>query len=203
MNVHQLSIGPLASNCYIIENGKDAIIIDAPENAEPVLNIIREKELKVHALLCTHLHFDHISGVAHFMQVLQLPAYAGQGDIDMKETFFGRAMSFGMPPVTPFDALPLVEGEMEFGTLKFQAIATPGHSPGGFCFYFPESAVLISGDTLFRRSVGRADLPGGNPNTLIQSIKEKLFILPADTTVYPGHDRPTTIGEESTSNPYI
>ncbi len=203
MPIHRLPIGPLGANCYIIENKQDAIIVDPPEDADKVFDFLEENNLKVQAIFCTHLHFDHISGVNIFKEKTNAPIYAGQGDIDMKEMFLSSAMTFGMPPVDDFEAIPLTEGEHTFGTLSCKVITTPGHSPGGLCFYFENEKSLISGDTLFRRSVGRADFPGGDVHALIASIQEKLFNLPDETIVYPGHDRPTTIIEEKTQNPFF
>ncbi len=203
MTIHTLPIGPLQANCYLIENGKDAIIVDAPEDFIPVMDIIEEKNLKVQALLCTHLHFDHISGVSHFAKETNAPIYAGKGDIDMKEVFFSRSMTFGLGEIEDFNADAIDEGNQTFGSIDFECIHTPGHSPGGLCFYFKEDKALISGDTLFHHSVGRSDLPGGDEKTLISSIKTKLFPLDDNTIVYPGHGKATTILDEKNSNPFL
>lgn len=203
MLIHKLPIGPLESNTYIIEDNKDAILVDVSDYTEPVLEILKERNLTVQALLCTHIHFDHVAGVAEFIRLTNAKAYAGQGDIDMKDSFLPRSSMFGFPPVEPFDVEPLTEGMVQYGSITCQQIATPGHSKGGFCFYFSKANTLISGDTLFKRSVGRTDFPGGSSAELINSIKTKLFLLPDDTIVYPGHGEASTIGSEKQSNPYL
>ncbi len=203
MIIHTLPIGPLQANCYLIEHNKDAIIIDAPEDYIPVMKIINEKNLKVQALLCTHLHFDHVSGVNYFANETKAPIFAGKGDIDMKDVFFSRAMTFGLDAIEEFSPEALVEGLHTFGSINLECIHTPGHSPGGLCFLFREDKALISGDTLFHHSVGRSDLPGGDEKILLQSIKEKLFLLEDDTIVYPGHGRATSILDEKNSNPFL
>ncbi len=203
MLLHILPIGPLQANCYIIEHNQDAIIIDAPEDYIPVNEILEKNNLKVQALLCTHMHFDHVSGVNYFLENTKAKVYAGKGDIDMKDTFFGRSMNFGLEPVEPFTPEVLEEGMHAFGSIEFECIHTPGHSPGGLCFYIKEANTLISGDTLFRLSIGRSDFPGGNEKTLLESIKNKLLTLPDDTMVFPGHGRQSTILEEKNGNPFL
>ncbi len=203
MPIHQLPIGPLESNTYIVENGKDAVIFDPSDMYEPIMELLNIKKLDVKAIICTHLHYDHISGVSKLHELTKAPIYAGAADLELKEIFFGRSMSFGMPPTIPFDAEALVEGETKYGSLNCTQLATPGHSPGGFCFYFPKENAVITGDTLFKRSIGRSDLPGGNPATLIKSIKDKLMTLPEETLVYPGHEKSSTIKSEKENNPYL
>ncbi len=203
MNIHALPIGPLEANCYIIENGKDALIIDASDYTEPVLQILNEKNLKVQALLCTHLHFDHVSGIADFIEITKATAYAGKGDLDYKDDFLTGGVQYGMPAAKHFDAQELKEGLVQYGSISCEQISTPGHSLGGFCFYFKEDDILVTGDTLFKHSIGRSDFFGGNHNQLIASIKDKLLVLPDNTKVYPGHGSSSTIQEEKTRNPFL
>ncbi len=203
MAIHRFPIGPIGSNTYLIENGSDAIIIDAALAYQKIDKIIQEKNLKVQAILCTHLHFDHVSGVAKAIELYHAPAYAGEDDLKHKKEFFGAFPPFSPDGTEDFNALPLQEGEVKYGSIRCKNIHTPGHSMGGFCFYFPEEKSLVSGDTLFRQAIGRSDFFGGDYKTLISSIKEKLFTLPDETKVYPGHDLSSTIGEEKELNPYM
>ncbi len=203
MLIHTLPIGPLEANCYVVENGKDAIIFDAPDYTEPVLDILKEKNLKVQAIICTHLHFDHVSGVADFIELTHAPAYAGKGDLDYKEDHFSGGVKYGMPKAKYFDATELQEGMAQYGSISCEQIATPGHSLGGFCFYFKEGNFVITGDTLFRQSIGRSDFFGGNHEQLISSIKNKLLVLPDDTKIYPGHSGSSTIAAEKKFNPFL
>ncbi len=201
--IHQLPIGPLESNTYIVENGTDAVIFDPSDYLEPILELIAEKHLKVHAIICTHLHFDHVSGVAAISKHFNVPVYAGQGDIDYKDTFFSRTAMYGVEPTVPFEPQAIESATVHFGSLECTNIHTPGHSPGGYCFYFPADKSVITGDTLFYRSIGRSDFPGGNLETLLSSVREKLFVLPEDTQVYPGHGPASRIGDEIKSNPFL
>ncbi len=203
MNIHTLPIGPLEANCYIVENGKDALIFDASDYTEPVLEILKQKNLKVQAIICTHLHFDHVSGVADFVELTKAPAYAGKGDLDYKADFLSSGVQYGMPKAKNFEAQELKEGLVEYGSISCEQISTPGHSLGGFCFYFKEGEFLITGDTLFRHSIGRSDFFGGNHQQLIDSIRKKLFILPDNTKVYPGHGGFSCIEDEKKSNPFL
>ncbi len=203
MAIHKFSVGPLASNTYLIENGIDAIIVDPALSYYKIDKVINEKNLKVQAILCTHLHFDHVSGVAKAIELYQAQVYAGKEDLEHKDKFFAPMPPFSPEGTEDFEALPISEGSVMYGSIKCINIHTPGHSLGGHCFYFPEEKALISGDTLFRQSIGRSDFFGGNHAQLISSIKEKLFILPDETIVYPGHDIKSSIGDEKNMNPFI
>ncbi len=203
MQIHTLPIGPLNANCYIVENGVDALIFDAPDFVEPVLEILNEKNLKVQAIICTHLHYDHVSGVADFIELTKAKAYAGKGDLDYKDDFLAGGIEYGTPKLKDFEATELQEGLVEYGSISCEQFSTPGHSLGGFCFYFKDAKILITGDTLFKHSIGRSDFFGGNHEQLIASIKNKLLVLPDDTKVYPGHAYPSTILEEKKFNPFL
>ncbi len=202
MPIETFSIGPLETNCYVVYDAGSAIVVDPGGEPSPIINFLREKNLKLEAICLTHLHFDHMYGVADLHSATKAPVFMPSDDAFMLETQYSRGGMWGFPDVKPFEAAPLVEGKQTFGALQFEVIHTPGHSPGSMSLFFPQLQLICTGDVLFYRSVGRSDLPGGNFDTLVQSIKTKLFVLPPETAVYPGHGPESSIGDEMTNNPY-
>lgn len=206
MPITGFSIGPLGTNCYVIHKNGDAVVVDPGGNLEAgldeVLAFIEDNKLNVHAVMLTHLHFDHIYGVAELMR-RGASAHAGAEDFHMLESSLGRGEVYGFPQVEGFTPTPLSAGPFSFGAVSGVVLATPGHTPGGLSFHLPEETTVLAGDTLFARSVGRTDLPGGDFPTLRTSIVEKLFTLPENTTVCPGHGPQTSIGAEKKNNPYV
>ncbi len=202
MPIEIFSIGPLETNCYVVYNEGSALVVDPGGEPSPILAFLQEKKLNLEAVLLTHLHFDHMYGVADLHAATKAPVFMPGDDSFMLETQYSRGGMWGFPDVKPFEAENLSEGQHTFGALQMQVIHTSGHSPGSMSFYFPALNLVCTGDTLFYRSVGRSDLPGGNFDTLVQSIKTKLFALPSETMVYPGHGPETSIGDEMTNNPY-
>lgn len=206
MPIAEFSIGPLGTNCYVIHKNGDAVVVD-PGGTEDcglneVLLFLEEQKLTVHAVLLTHLHFDHIYGVAELMR-RGASAHASAADFHMLESSLGRGKVYGFPLAEGFTAQALVAGPFSFGAVNGTVLSTPGHTPGGLSFYLPEENSVLAGDTLFARSIGRTDLPGGDFPTLRTSIVEQLFTLPENTVVYPGHGPQTSIGSEKANNPYI
>ena len=206
MSVQAYPIGPLGTNCYLFHNGVDAVMVDPggdmDQGLDEVLGYLNVNKLHLAAILCSHLHFDHIYGVAHVHEVTGAPVYAHVADFPMLENEMGGGGKWGFATVTPFAPQPLAEGRHRFGSLECDVLHTPGHTPGGLSFSFPDEKVLFAGDLLFYRSVGRSDFPGGNGSTLIESIKTKVYCLPDDTAVYPGHGQSTTVGAEKAGNPF-
>lgn len=201
MDIKTLSLGELETNCYVVTSGNAAIIIDPAENAELILKAAGKADIKY--IILTHAHFDHMGAAAELKEktgaelicsLNESPAL-NDGRFNLSEAF--------MPYLKPVNADILVrEGdEIRFGDSKLRVLETPGHTFGSICLY--GEGVLFSGDTLFRRSVGRIDFPTGSAGALINSIKEKLFTLPEETVVYTGHGPSTTICEEKTENPYV
>jgi len=199
MPVITLPFGPLEANCHIVHNGTDAVIFDPSDETDRVLKKLENSGLTLRAIALTHLHVDHCLGAAVLSKAAALPVLAGREDWEARSILLGRGMSFGMH-VPSFEAEILEPGEIEWGSLKCRVIHTPGHSAGSLCFYFEELDVLISGDVLFYRSVGRSDLPGGDAGTLMRSIKEKIYTLPGRVAVYPGHGPETSVGYEAVHN---
>lgn len=205
MPVLSFPFGPLEANAYLLHNGTDAVVADPPDDPALVLDVVRAKQLTLRAILLTHLHFDHVGGCAAMAAATGLPVFVGQEDWDRRDVLLSRGMTFGLPPAPPFEAEPLQPGPLPAGTwgsLDCRVIHAPGHSPGSLCYYFPQEKALLAGDVLFYRSIGRADLPGGDFATLCRSLRESIYTLPPDTVVYPGHGDPTTVGAEAASNPF-
>ncbi len=202
MSIETFSIGPLETNCYVVHHESSAMVIDPGGDPAPVIRFLQENKLKLEAICLTHLHFDHMYGVADLHAATNAPVFMPNDDAFMLETQYSRGGMWGFPDVKHFDAKPLQLGMQTLGSLQFEVIHTPGHSPGSMSLYFPELKLICTGDVLFYRSVGRSDLPGGNYDTLIQTIKTKLFVLPPETIVYPGHGLESTIGDEMNNNPY-
>lgn len=206
MPIAAFPIGPLDTNCYVACKGKDAIVVDPggdmTHGLDEVINFLLANALTVRAVVLTHLHFDHIYGVAHFADS-GVPVLAGEPDFSMLATSLGRGASFGFPDVRPFTPAPLAEGEISFGEVRVRVLPTPGHTMGGLSLYLPDDATVLAGDTLFCRSIGRTDLAGGDLDTLRRSILTQLFTLPDDTTVCCGHGPNTSIGAEKKHNPYL
>lgn len=202
---------PWQENTVVLhDKTKEAVIIDCgcftAAERERLADFLQTNQLKPVALLDTHLHIDHIFGNAFMRDKYGLSARAHEGDAFWLADFDRYAGMFGVRGMTPPPTLGayLQEGEIiRFGHSELEVIHVPGHSPGGVCFYSREAKLLVSGDVLFQGSIGRADLPGGNLKELTEGIREKLFTLPDDVTVIPGHGPCTTIGEEKRTNPFF
>ncbi len=202
--VKVFAVGPLQENTVIVadDKTKEAVIIDPGAEGERILSKL--EGLKPVAIINTHGHLDHVGQVGFLKEKLNIPFYLNKKDefLINNDIFPGFASMIGAYPC-PTPDFDLKEGdEIPFGNRRFIVIETPGHTPGGVCFYDPENKLLIAGDTLFKRGVGRTDLPGGDAETLKKSL-EKLMELPEDTVVVSGHGDTTTIGEEKYHNPFI
>ena len=170
-----------------------------------VVNFIKDNNLKPVLLLNTHCHIDHVLGNKFIFDKYGLKPRFHQGELPVLTAVVSYAPQMGIRyEVSPLpdEYLPQT-GNVKFGKTVLELIFAPGHSPASLCFYDKAANILIGGDVLFRRSIGRADLPGGNFNQLIDNIENKLFALPDDCTVYPGHGPETTIGYEKQNNPFL
>lgn len=210
ITVEKFMVNPLGENSYILsDESGECIFIDPgfyyEEEYNEVRTYIAEKKLNPVKIINTHCHFDHIMGVEFIRKEYNVPFYGHAEDAFLIERSMSQAQMFGMEmgTVGPLDQL-LNEGEkVQFGNSELEIIHVPGHSPGHLVFYSPKDKFIIAGDVLFYGSIGRTDLPGGDYNTLISGIKNKLFILPDDTKVYSGHGPETTLGFEKSSNPFL
>ncbi|MDQ3954678.1 MAG: MBL fold metallo-hydrolase [Actinomycetota bacterium] len=205
MFIHR-EVGPLACNCYVVgdEASKEAIVIDPGGDAEELAAELAALELKVTAIVATHAHFDHIVAAEHLRQQTGAPFFLHADDHVILDWFEESGLLFlgtRLPPPPEVDTSPDEGDVLRAGSLELQVLHTPGHSPGSISLVAPE--VVFAGDTLFNGSVGRTDLPGGDSDTLVRVIKNKLFPLGEDVTVYPGHGPPSTLGEEKRFNPFV
>lgn len=188
VQVQVLPVGVLATNCYLVNDPEsgEILVIDPGAEPERVLEGIQALGGRVTAIVNTHGHWDHLGADEEVRRATGAPLMIHEADVH----WLGRA-----------DRLLRGGEELPLGRHRVRVIHTPGHSEGGICLYLP--GVLFSGDTLFAESVGRTDLPGGSLAALVASIREKLFRLPEETVVYPGHGPATTIGDERSLNPYV
>ena len=203
MQIAAFPIGPLETNCYVIYNDTKAVAVDPGGAPRSILDFLQQKKLKLTHILLTHLHFDHTYGVAELARSTGATVLASEDDRYMLETEPGKGGVWGLPPVDPYTFTGLPEGTLPLLGSFCTVLATPGHTPGGLAFYFPDCKAVFSGDSLFYRSIGRTDFPRGDANTLINSIRSKIFSLPEETTVYPGHSEPSTVGDEKRHNPFV
>ncbi|MEM3031334.1 MAG: MBL fold metallo-hydrolase [Nitrososphaerota archaeon] len=199
-------VGMLRSNSYVVFDSStgEAIIIDAGDDAWKILETIQERGLKVRAIYATHCHFDHVLAVQDLQETLKCMFYIHEDDAEILARM--REMTRGFlgidVPDPPKPDGYVADGEkIEVGGETLTVIHTPGHSPGSVCYYGGD--ILFSGDTLFRNSVGRTDAYGGDSEKIVKSIVGKLFTLPDDVEVYPGHGPNTTIGWEKRHNPFV
>jgi glyoxylase-like metal-dependent hydrolase (beta-lactamase superfamily II) len=203
--IHEvLAVGMLACNCSVIgdEATREAIVIDPGDDISEVVKILERHGLKVRLIAITHAH---IGGAAKLRALTGAPVYMHEADTVLAENLEMQAQWLGMPtPENPGIDTAAKEGDvLRAGSIAAEVIHTPGHTPGSLSLFLPAEKKLIAGDTLFRGSVGRTDLPGGDARQISESIKGKLYRLPEDTIVIPGHGTETTIGREKASNPFV
>lgn len=198
-----LEVGAYAVNCTILSAGGKAWIVDPGSEGLLIAAQLKKLNLEPGGILLTHAHFDHVGAVNDLQRRYPgLPVYIGERDIPVLTHPFNQ-MPPDYPAITkPTDLVGLKEGDAIDGLPGVEVLATPGHTPGGVCYYFASEKLLLSGDTLFAGSVGRTDFPGGDMATLMASLA-KLVKLPDDTRVIPGHGPETTIGDEKASNPFL
>jgi glyoxylase-like metal-dependent hydrolase (beta-lactamase superfamily II) len=203
LHVAVFSLGPLETTCCLVHDDRQAIVIDPGGEASRIINFLADRRLMLTHILCTHLHFDHTMGVAQLVKAFGAAARASEADRHLLDSELGRGGIWGFPPVEDYDFQGLAPGELVLLDTCCRVLPTPGHTPGGLSFYFPELGAVFAGDTLFYRSIGRSDFPGGDQAVLTRSIREQLFSLPDDTRVYSGHGPATGIGDEKRNNPYV
>jgi glyoxylase-like metal-dependent hydrolase (beta-lactamase superfamily II) len=205
LEILSYTYGPFAENTYVVvgPSGRRAMLVDPGIDSEPVLNAVRDRGLSVALILNTHGHLDHVACNAFFKRETSAPIAIHAADEPFLRNVRAQGAMYGLSVEdSPPADLELVEGAaLEFDGAEFDVIHTPGHTPGGVCLRRGDQ--MIVGDTLFAGSVGRTDLPGGDWEALVASIREKLFILPDDVLCLPGHEGETTIGRERRTNPFV
>ena len=208
MKIRTLTVGPVACNCAIVacaESGQ-AAIIDPGGNTEDILAGVKDMGVTVTQILHTHGHFDHILATGEVAAAMRASICIHCDDLSLYENLPGQGHMFGFRATRPPAPTQLLVGgeTIAVGKLSLQVLHTPGHTPGSVGYYLGgHDPVLFAGDTLFAESVGRTDLPGGSFADLADSIRTKLYILPSETRVIPGHGPETTIGHEREFNPFI
>ncbi|AZQ61979.1 MBL fold metallo-hydrolase [Flammeovirga pectinis] len=210
IKVHTLTFSPFQENTYVVwDDTKEAIIVDpgcydASEEKE-LVSFIETNELKVVKIVNTHCHLDHVFGNKFCQDTFGVKLYIPKGEVEMLAMGSASAAKYGIPGfiTSRHDELLENSGEITFGESTLEILYVPGHSPGHLVFFDKEAKVALGGDVLFKGSIGRTDLPGGDHQTLLDNIKSVMYKLPSETVVYPGHGPFTTIGDEKRSNPFV
>lgn len=206
LKIGRMMIGSYQTNCYFIYNEGEnkAIVVDPADQGQKIYDALKRNGFTVEAILLTHAHFDHIWGAKELREAAGVKIYALDKEealcTDVKKNLSAMV---GRPYTLEADEYLQDGQEVTIANMTFRVIATPGHTCGSCCYYFENPGVLISGDTLFYESTGRTDFPTGSSREIVNSIKEKLFVLPDDTLCYPGHGESTTIEHEKQYNPFI
>jgi len=201
VNARGFTVGPLQENCWIVDGGERAIVVDPGDEGD---RLIEALTAPVEAILLTHTHFDHVGAVAQLARHTGAPVYCPRLEVPILKDI-NRYLFPGYGPYEPYDPEETVEGgeHLSLADLEIDVIFTPGHSPGHVSFSIPDHKLLLSGDVLFAGSIGRPDLPGGDYATLMASIANLLDTLPEDTRVLTGHGPDTTLGRERATNPFL
>jgi glyoxylase-like metal-dependent hydrolase (beta-lactamase superfamily II) len=201
------TVGPVAENSYLLfkeETGK-ALLVDPGDEADRLMQPLAERDLELEAILLTHCHFDHIGAVAPIAKATGAPVYCPVIEVPILADVMAYVPWPGIGPYESWDAEHTVEGgeHLSLAGLEIDVLFTPGHSPGHVTYAIPEAGLLLSGDVLFQGSVGRVDLPGGDWETLLESIRTLITSFPEETQVLPGHMGVTTLGAELATNPFL
>jgi hydroxyacylglutathione hydrolase len=210
VRIDTLVFNPFQVNSYLAwDEDHNAVVIDpafySMEERQQFEDYITGRNLRLSGLVNTHCHVDHVLGINHCKKVYNLSfrAHILEAPLVSNAPVMGEMFGLSLDPIPEIEE-PISDGErIEVGGFTLESILVPGHSPGSLAFYCPEGRFLVSGDALFQGSIGRTDLPGGDYDTLIESISRRLLTLPPETVVYPGHGGSTTIGEERASNPFL
>ena len=206
--IHEmLPVGMLACNCSVFgdEGSREAIVVDPGDDIELVLDVVRKHGLSVKAIVITHAHIDHIGGADKLKQATGAPVYMNTNDRELQKMMEVQAAWLGMPTPDPvaIDVAAKEGDRLVIGATEFHVLHTPGHTQGSISLWIPSENKVVAGDTLFRESIGRTDLPGGDGRQILRSIHDKLLPLPDETMVIPGHGETTTIGREKRFNYFL
>lgn len=207
MDVRSFTVGPVAENCYIArrDGAEHGVIVDPGDEPERILEAVDALGLAIDAILVTHCHFDHIGAVAPVAGATEAPVWCPRIEVPVLADIMSYVPWPGFGPFESYDADETVAGgeHLSLAGLEIDVVFTPGHSPGHVTYAIPDEGALFAGDVLFKGSVGRTDLPGGDWETLLESIRGLVDSYPEETTVYPGHMGITTLGAERAGNPFL
>ena len=206
--IHEiLPVGMLGCNCSILGDPAthEAMVIDPGDDIDQITAILDRHQLTVKSIVITHAHIDHIGGAQKLRALTGAPVYMNENDSFLADNLATQAAWLGIEtPQNPGIDTPAREGDvLRAGAIEAHVIHTPGHTPGSISLFIPAENKVIAGDTLFKGSIGRTDLPGGDFRTIMLSIRDKLYTLPDSTIVIPGHGEPTDIATEKRSNPFV
>ncbi|MDH5680879.1 MAG: MBL fold metallo-hydrolase [Spirochaetota bacterium] len=211
MIIDHLKVGFFQENCYILYKNEDlsesqkALVVDPGDEGDRIADYLVKNNLELDRILLTHGHIDHVSALEYLAGISDSDVLLHEDDLWLYNGIEKQADFFGMPAVKlPAISQSLKHGdEIYFSNSLIKVIHTPGHTPGSVCYHFPDEKILLTGDTLFHGSVGRSDFPGGDGQSLGQSIRERLLVLDDAVRIYPGHMGDSTIGTEKKSNPFV
>ncbi|MBR3103099.1 MAG: MBL fold metallo-hydrolase [Lachnospiraceae bacterium] len=206
LKIGKMTLGSCMTNCYFVyrEGESGVIFFDPAAQGDYIYEKMKEHGFEIEVILLTHGHFDHIGGVDALREKSGAKVYAMEAEkVLLQDPYVNVSAQMHAKVTVEADGFLHDGDELEYGGKKCKVIATPGHTIGGCCFYFEEAGMVICGDTIFAESVGRTDFPTGNMKKLLASIEDKIFTLPEDTKLYPGHGPATTVGHEKENNPFF
>ena len=207
MKTECLTVGMVQTNCYLVyeEGMKKAVLIDPGDLGKELAQYVQEKQLELQAILITHAHFDHVWGLEAVREAFpQAMVYVCENEKQLcEDPEKNLSAAYGRPVRVRPDRWVKDQEQFEAAGFEFTVITTPGHTEGCCCYYIKERNILFSGDTLFEESVGRTDFPTSSMSALVRSVREKLFVLPEETKVCPGHGGATSIGHEKKYNMFV
>lgn len=216
IKIGRMVMGVCRTNCYFLyrDGEHGCIVADPADQGAGIYSALQKNGFRVEGILLTHGHFDHIWGLDALRDAVNAAAeadglepvkvYAHEDERELLRDAHKNVSEQAGRACTTYADVYVKDGqEISLAGMSFRVIATPGHTAGGCCYYFPEAGILLAGDTLFAESVGRTDFPTGSMSMLVRSVRDKLFVLPDDTKVYPGHGERTTIGHEKEYNPFL
>lgn len=208
LEVRGVVVGLFRENCWIVGSRQrgEACVIDPGDEPETILSLARDMGVRITRVVASHAHLDHIMAARAIVEATGAPFLMHQHDIPIADNMPTAAqmwLGHEVPPAPTPDAFPVDGDDLEVAGVTLKVLHTPGHTPGSLCLYAADAGLLFSGDTLFRESIGRTDLPGGNTHQILQSISARLFALPESTRVLPGHMQETTIAHERAHNPFV